>query len=574
MNYNNKLERNLIKYISSNIPLIFLHKFNMEEVEKTIRNIERKNIVEVAFNFNITQGYGISSSSELSDYDELFQGLIEELKLNNAKKNIIVIYGAEQLFNSNGEDLEKLTEILNVFLHKVQTNKYLNTTIVFSGIHYSIPTILRDGAMIIENSLPDENDIEEIITEFIKVNKLETFIEEDQIDSGLIQNLKGLSYYEIKQALSFIFYEFGIKVFNSKIDNDVSKEIYTIKEQMLKKMGTLSIVETNENIDDIIGLQNMKSYIKGEKVSFENASTLTANNIDLPKGILILGEPGTGKSMTAKATANALNLKLIKFDMSKIMGKYVGDSEKNIAETLKVIEHMSPCVLWIDEIEKAFAGVNDGDNQVLRRVFGMLLSWMSDDNKGAFVVGTANNIDGVLPPEFLRKGRFDEIFYVSKPDASSRAELYKSKLRKRNIDVDFRQSSLDALVKASEGFTGSDIDYICNRAAREFHLIKDELKTSNYRLKIKDILLYETGIIKKHKDKDFSIENYSDLKAYYNTAYSEEMVYLKGKYQKDSLEEKVSEIIDKKISEVIYSDIDKILNKKLNKAKYRSADNL
>lgn len=574
MNYNKKLERDLIKYISSNIPLIFLHKFNMQEVEGTVRNIENKNIVEVAFNFNITQGYGISPSSELSDYDELFHGLIEELRLNNTQKNLIVVYGAEQLFNNNGENLQKLTEILNVFLHRVQTDKHLNSTIVFSGIHYDIPAILRDGAMIIENSLPDENNIEEIINEFIKINKLESFIKKNQIDSGLVQNLKGLSYYEIKQALSFIFYEFGIKVFNSKIDSAVSKEIYTIKEQMLKKMGTLSIVETDQNIDDIIGLQNLKSYIQGEKVSFENASTLTVNNIDLPKGILILGEPGTGKSMTAKATANALNLKLIKFDMSKIMGKYVGDSEKNIVETLKVIEHMSPCVLWIDEIEKAFAGVNDGDNQVLRRVFGMLLSWMSDDNKGAFVVGTANNIDGVLPPEFLRKGRFDEIFYVSKPDASSRAELYKSKLRKRNIDVDFRQSSLDTLVKASEGFTGSDIDYICNRAAREFHLLKDELKTSNYKLKIQEILLYETDIIKKNKEKDFAIEKYSDLKAYYNTAYSEEVVFLKGKYQEDSLEEKVSEILDNKITEFINNDIDKILNKKLNKAKYRSADNL
>src|SRR5699024_2187669 len=396
-------------------------------------------------------------------------------------------------------------EILNVFLHKVQTNNYQNTTVVFSGIHYDIPAELRDGSMIIENSLPDEPEIEEIIYEFIEKNNLKEFIESQQTDTDLVQNLKGLSYYEIKQALSFIFYEFGIKVFNSKIDSEITKEIYTIKEQMLKKMGTLSIVETNENIDDIIGLQNLKNYIQGEKISFENASTLNANNIDLPKGILILGEPGTGKSMTAKATANALNLKLIKFDMSKIMGKYVGDSEKNITETLKIIEHMSPCVLWIDEIEKAFAGVNDGDNQVLRRVFGILLSWMSDDNEGAFVVGTANNIDGVLPPEFLRKGRFDEIFYVSKPAEAARADLFKSKLSKRNIDADFRQSSLDEFVRESEGFTGSDIDYICNRAAREFHLIKDGLKTSNYKLKIKEILLKEVAIIKKNKKQDFTI---------------------------------------------------------------------
>lgn len=572
MNYKNKLESNLIKYISSNIPLVFLHKFNMEEVESTVKNIHNKNIVEKYFDFKISDGFGVTKSIELSDYDVLFQGLLEEMKENT--KSLVVVHGAEQLFSSKGAEFEKLIEILNVFLHKVQTNNYQNTTVVFSGIHYDIPAELRDGSMIIENSLPDEPEIEEIIYEFIEKNNLKEFIESQQTDTDLVQNLKGLSYYEIKQALSFIFYEFGIKVFNSKIDSEITKEIYTIKEQMLKKMGTLSIVETNENIDDIIGLQNLKNYIQGEKISFENASTLNANNIDLPKGILILGEPGTGKSMTAKATANALNLKLIKFDMSKIMGKYVGDSEKNITETLKIIEHMSPCVLWIDEIEKAFAGVNDGDNQVLRRVFGILLSWMSDDNKGAFVVGTANNIDGVLPPEFLRKGRFDEIFYVSKPAEAARADLFKSKLSKRNIDADFRQSSLDELVRESEGFTGSDIDYICNRAAREFHLIKDGLKTSNYKLKIKEILLKEVAIIKKNKKQDFTIEKYSDLNSYYKRAYSEEADYINKEYEEDSLEEKISQIIDGKIKEVINSDIDKILNKKLNKAKYRSADDV
>ncbi|WP_213810414.1 ATP-binding protein [Jeotgalicoccus sp. WY2] len=224
-------------------------------------------------------------------------------------------------------------------------------------------------------------------------------------------------------------------------------------------MGTLSIVETTENVDDIIGLDHLKAYIE-ERAAFSNMNLLTTNGVELPKGILILGEPGTGKSMTAKAAANALGLKLIKFDISKIMGKYVGDSEKNIMETLKIIEHMSPCVLWIDEIEKAFSGVNDNDNQVLRRVFGILLSWMSDDNKGAFVVGTANNVDGVLPPEFLRKGRFDEIFYVSKPGKEARLLLFQDKLNKRAIPLKLHDDELEQLARESAGFTGADIEYM------------------------------------------------------------------------------------------------------------------
>ena len=571
MNNNRRLEFEVTKFIQSNIPLIFLQRFSLDEVEKTMRSFKTKSQIEHVFSFNITQGFSEHPGVELSDYDVLLGALTELLKTD--KGQIVVIHGAESLFNGNRTDeSDKLSEILSVFVHRVQTNKYYNTTIIFNGSHYDIPPQLRDGAMIIENPLPDENDIYDIIKEFISTNHLEAYTDIGNMDPNLIENLKGLSYYEITQALSFIFYEFGIKVFNSKIDSSISREIYTIKEQMLKKMGTLSIVETTENVDDIIGLDYLKAYIEEERAAFSNMNLLTTNGVELPKGILILGEPGTGKSMTAKAAANALGLKLIKFDISKIMGKYVGDSEKNIMETLKIIEHMSPCVLWIDEIEKAFSGVNDSDNQVLRRVFGILLSWMSDDNKGAFVVGTANNVDGVLPPEFLRKGRFDEIFYVSKPGKEARLLLFQDKLEKRAIPLKLHDE-LEQLARESAGFTGADIEYICNRTARKFHLSKTEIGTNRYSETIRALLFTEVQFVRDKREVELTADNYNELDAYYKEIYGEELKYLRNNEQsKDALENKISEVLESKISEKIDQDIEKMLNKKRNRSKYRNAD--
>lgn len=572
MNNNRRLEFEVTKFIQSNIPLIFLQRFSLDEVEKTMRSFKTKSQIEHVFSFNITQGFSEHPSVELSDYDVLLGALTELLKTD--KGQIVVIHGAESLFNGNRTDeSDKLSEILSVFVHRVQTNKYYNTTIIFNGSHYDIPPQLRDGAMIIENPLPDENDIYDIIKEFISTNNLEAYTDAGNMDPNLIENLKGLSYYEITQALSFIFYEFGIKVFNSKIDSSISREIYTIKEQMLKKMGTLSIVETTENVDDIIGLDHLKAYIEEERAAFSNMNLLTTNGVELPKGILILGEPGTGKSMTAKAAANALGLKLIKFDISKIMGKYVGDSEKNIMETLKIIEHMSPCVLWIDEIEKAFSGVNDSDNQVLRRVFGILLSWMSDDNKGAFVVGTANNVDGVLPPEFLRKGRFDEIFYVSKPGKEARLLLFQDKLNKRAIPLKLHDDELEQLARESAGFTGADIEYICNRTARKFHLSKTEIGTNRYSETIRALLFKEVHFVRDNREVELTAETYNELDAYYKEIYEEELKYLSNNEQsKDALENKISEVLESKISEKIDQDIEKMLNRKRNRSKYRNAD--
>nr|WP_281367796.1 AAA family ATPase [Saccharibacillus deserti] len=179
----------------------------------------------------------------------------------------------------------------------------------------------------------------------------------------------------------------------------------------------------------------------------------------MPKGVLIVGMPGCGKSLAAKATAKLFEVPLLRLDIGKLFGKYVGESEENMRRALKIAEAVSPCILWVDEIEKAFSGVGDGGggNSVTTRLFGNFLTWMQDKESTVFVVATANDISK-LPPEFLRKGRFDELFAVDLPHAEERRNIFEIHLKRRkqfNREIDTIR-----LIQNSEGFSGADIEAV------------------------------------------------------------------------------------------------------------------
>ena len=181
--------------------------------------------------------------------------------------------------------------------------------------------------------------------------------------------------------------------------------------------------------------------------------------VDIPKGIMIIGMPGCGKSLTAKATASLFEIPLVRLDVGRLLGKYVGESEENMRKALKLSEAISPCVLWIDEIEKAFAGVggDGGGNDVTTRLFGQFLTWMQEKENTVFIVATANDISR-MPPEFLRKGRFDELFFVDLPNGEERRKILDIHLKKRKK----WNKSIDsiALIKETEGFNGADLEAV------------------------------------------------------------------------------------------------------------------
>ena len=211
-------------------------------------------------------------------------------------------------------------------------------------------------------------------------------------------------------------------------------------------------------MDDIGGLSKLKKWLERKAVIFNDFDCAKSFHIDMPKGVVISGVPGCGKSLTAKVAAKRFGIPLVRLDIGRLLGKYVGEFEQNMRKALKLSEAISPCVLWIDEIEKAFAGIgNNNSHEVTTRLFGQFLTWMQEKESKVFIVATANDISS-LPPEFLRKGRFDELFFVDLPDDAERRQILEIHLRKREQ----WSSSIDIgkLSEATKGFNGADIEAV------------------------------------------------------------------------------------------------------------------
>ena len=237
------------------------------------------------------------------------------------------------------------------------------------------------------------------------------------------------------------------------------------KARTLKRNGLVEVVEATTALDDIGGLDQLKSWLQGRRSAFEAAAK--TYGLPAPKGLLIVGIPGTGKSLTAKATAGAFGLPLLRLDMGRVFGGIVGQSEANLRSVIQTAEAIAPCVLWIDEIEKGFSGSQSSgstDGGTSSRVFGSFLSWMQEKNKPVFVVATANDVSK-LPPEFLRKGRFDELFFVDLPDLHERTQIWDIVIQRHGR----RPADFDTVVlsRACEQFTGAEIEAVFIDALHE-----------------------------------------------------------------------------------------------------------
>lgn len=245
------------------------------------------------------------------------------------------------------------------------------------------------------------------------------------IEAEYIRALLGLSLFDVRQILMSTKKECG-DILNPK---SVSWA-YDEKQEIVRKTGVLEVVDKDVTLSDVGGLNNLKSAIESAARLYKKLPLLYEAHIPIPKGFLLLGMPGCGKSMIAKAAANEFGCPLLKLDMGKLLGKYVGDSEHNLQMALDVVDSAHPCVLWIDEIEKAFAGTNNvsgGGDSVMMRLMGKFLSWMQERKTAVFIMATAND---VLKPELMRKGRFDEVFFVDFPTATEAKEIINKTLIK------------------------------------------------------------------------------------------------------------------------------------------------
>lgn len=328
------------------------------------------------------------------------------------------------------------------------------TTVFFTGKDAQLKDPLRSHVASIKLPLPTETEfltlLKQILNDLRKKEHIELTISRADLDK-LIMNLKGLTLFEAKKILTMILVEDGIL---SK--EDIGKVIES-KKKLIEKEGVLEYYTSEESFTDIADLSGLKSWLRKRQMFIEQPDQAKKLGLSFPKGILLLGVPGTGKSLCAKAVSQEWGLPLLKMDPAKLYSKYIGETEAKFNKAMEISEKMAPLILWIDEIEKAFASGGNADGGLSERIIGTFLSWMQERKGDVFVIATANDV-AKLPPEFLRKGRFDEIFFVDLPDLDIRKAIFKIHLNRRGLIVE--NLNLDELAEHSKGFSGAEIEQV------------------------------------------------------------------------------------------------------------------
>ena len=327
-----------------------------------------------------------------------------------------------------------------------------NKTLVFSQPFLQLPKELEKDVHIFELPYPNFEDLKVIYNKVCKKYN----IPNSNPDNELIEAALGLTIMEAEKAFSLAYVE------NGKLTGAEVPLVIREKENVIKKSGFLEYYHPKETMSDVGGLEHLKEWLQKRGRGFDKYAK--DFGLTYPKGILLLGIPGTGKSLTAKAIGNLWHFPLLRLDMGKIFGGIVGESENNIREALKIAEAIAPSILWIDEIEKGMSGISSSgstDGGTTARVLGTFLTWMQEKTKPVFVVATANDISQ-LPPELLRKGRVDEIFFVDLPTENERKEILKIHLQRKNRKPE--DFDIEQLAKESKGFSGAELEEVVKEA--------------------------------------------------------------------------------------------------------------
>jgi ATP-dependent 26S proteasome regulatory subunit len=371
------------------------------------------------------------------------------------------------LSKNNFAIVRKLKEIA---LHLKNSFK----TILLISPVLEIPTELEKEVTVLNYPLPAREDLSALLDKIIADVRQFKQVKIDLDDAGrerLLQAALGLTLGEAENVFAKII------VKDERLSGDDVNEVFAEKQQIIRKSGLLEYYSTDENFTHIGGLNVLKEWLEKRAVAFTTEAR--AFGLPAPKGILMLGVQGCGKSLCAKAVSSQWQLPLLRFDMGRMFGSLVGSSEENVRRAIAVAESVAPAILWVDEIDKAFAGSQGSgatDGGTTARVFGTFLTWLSEKTAPVFVVATANDISQ-LPPELLRKGRLDEIFFVDLPSKSERQEIFRIHISKRGRDT--TQFDLAPLADASKDFSGAEIEEAINSALYDAFYGQQQLTTDH-----------------------------------------------------------------------------------------------
>ena len=453
------METNLIKYLRARRPIIWVNSGDYKEIDTIVKEATKDYQDKAIYEYRAFGAVNFETKVKEENITDLYN-FLDTLYSEGIKTNVFL------LIKNTEEEMKDAKNI--AYIKKIAETRYsspdYNFTIIVISEAETVPKELEKFTSILDIPNMSKDEIEKYILKFSKDNNIKV----DEKDIGEVAiSLKGLTKLEIDHVLNMII--------ETKNNISISGRDIIIKEkgQIIKKSSILEIIDFKEKIEDIGGLEGLKEWLKSKAQVFRRLDEAKKFGVDTPKGVLLVGMPGCGKSLAAKASARLFNVPLLRLDIGRLLGKYVGESEHNMRVALKTAESISPCILWIDEIEKAFAGINQdgGASDITKRLFGQFLTWLQEKENTVFVVATANDITA-FPPEFLRKGRFDEVFFIDFPNEEERERIFEIHLEKRGKLTD--DIDINKLAKKTEGYCVADIEEVVKNAVENIFILETE----------------------------------------------------------------------------------------------------
>lgn len=435
------VDKELETLIRARYPIIYIVSWEEQRVEEALRKMSTERGKKIFF-WTVTQGMVQNPAHR----DNATRDPIAALDaVIDSREQALFVLKDYHAFISDVTVTRRLRDLTSAL-------KTSYKTLVILAPVLKLPSELEKEIAVVDYGLPDHDDLDVILEKVMQAIK-----DNPQIDSNLgelerdqvLKAAQGLTANEAENVFAKSLIE------KHKFDVDV---ILGEKEQIIRKSGILEYYPFSEELKDVGGLDLLKDWMEKRTVAF----TEKARDFGLPspRGVLLLGVQGCGKSLSAKAIGSLWRLPLLRLDVGRIFGGIVGQSEENMRKAIRVAESVAPCILWVDELEKGFSGTQSSgqsDGGTTSRVFGTFLTWMQDKKAPAFVVATSNDVTS-LPPELLRKGRFDEIFFIDLPAQEERMQIFKIHLKKRKRDpVNF---DLDRLASVTPGFSGAEIEAV------------------------------------------------------------------------------------------------------------------
>ncbi len=434
-------------HMEARYPILWLVSFEERRVERIIESLA-ESMKFTFWSWSVSRGLygGEKKKREQMGKEKILSTIEEKITKGESTNNIFLLKDIASYFNSH-EFLRRFRDLPSI----MDERHTLNTVCILSPTLSEIPPELEEDMVVLELSLPDYDEIAEMVSTTYGHLIPEKWHAATR--SILYKSLQGLSMDNVRRVIRK-----AISLNNGFLNEDCISYIQDEKQQIIKKQRILDYYPHRETIENIGGLSEIKKwFVEREHVFRLSKDKISTLGLDIPKGLLLIGVPGSGKSLCCKALAGIWNLPLLRLDVGRLFGSTVGESEKNIRRCIQLAEAVSPCILWIDEIDKAFGGIGgyQGDSGTQMRVFGTFITWLQEKENPVFVISTANEPKN-LPPELWRKGRYDEVFFVDLPSQEEREEIYRIHLERRIQNMN--RLNLRELAQNSQGFTGAEIE--------------------------------------------------------------------------------------------------------------------